>query len=97
MNDRQMEVYWFIKSYIYEHGYSPSHRDIVRGTGHTSTSVVAYMLKKLQSSGYINIKKGASRGVTLTDKLPIVGHILKNGVVTGYIIKMNKEVYWIGV
>lgn len=94
MNKRQMEVYWFVCYYIRNHGYSPTLRDIVAGVGIKSTSSVAYDLDMLHGEGLLVRTRGESRGISLTDKNPIMGRILTKGRVTGYIVKKDEEVYY---
>ncbi len=67
----------FIGSYIREHGYAPSIREIkgevekaglVRtASGNTSTSVVDYNLRALEEAGYIRRDRNKSRAIELVD------------------------------
>lgn len=64
-NDRTTEVYEFIVSYKREHdGNSPTLRDIMRGVGATTPSVIGYHLKKLKRQGKIDLPDlGQPRGI----------------------------------
>ncbi len=55
----------YIKSYIAEHSYSPSIRDIVYGCGMSSTSVVNYHLNKLEASNTISRDKKKARTIVI--------------------------------
>ncbi len=55
----------YIVSYIKEHGYSPSVREIRDGVGLNSTSTVQNYLNKLLKSGELetDAKKGTARAI----------------------------------
>jgi repressor LexA len=55
----------FIARFIKRHSYPPSVRDILKGGGISSTSVVAYNLNALERMGYIARDKDISRGIRL--------------------------------
>ncbi len=59
-------VYEFICTYILEHGYSPSQRDIARGCYINAASVIRY-LDKLEAKGYIRRELGKARSITLCE------------------------------
>lgn len=53
------QIYEFMDSYIVEHGYSPSVRDICGGVGISSTSTMHTRLQRLLFKGMISKGKGA--------------------------------------
>lgn len=62
--------------------YPPTVRDILRGCGISSTSVVDYNLKILEREGYIRRDREVSRGIEMLDKtqrrmvrVPLIGYI----------------------
>jgi repressor LexA len=77
LSERQRFILNFIGSYIREHGYAPSIREIkgeveraglVRtASGNTSTSVVDYNLRALEEAGYIRRDRNKSRAIELVD------------------------------
>lgn len=54
LTPRQTEVYNFIKSFIAEHGYSPSFREIGKGCYIGSISTVAGHVDRLVKKGVID-------------------------------------------
>lgn len=58
--EMQQRVYRYILTYIGEHGYAPSVRDICDAVGLKSPSTVHFHLKNLAELGYI--EKGAFKG-----------------------------------
>ncbi len=58
--EMQQRIYQFILSYIGEHGYAPSVRDICDAVSLKSPSTVHFHLKNLAELGYI--EKGAFKG-----------------------------------
>lgn len=65
MTDKQQAALDFIRTYTTEHGYPPSLREIMAGTGITSTSVAAYQLSRLERLGYITVTPNVARGIRL--------------------------------
>lgn len=59
------KVFDFLRSYIGEHGYAPSVRDICEGTGLTSTSTVYNHLVALRQQGRVQWAEGKSRTLRL--------------------------------
>lgn len=51
--EMQQRIYQFLLSYLAEHGYAPSVRDICDAVGLKSPSTVHFHLKKLVDQGYI--------------------------------------------
>jgi repressor LexA len=67
LSDRQIRMLQFIRSYLEEHSYPPTIREIGKAVGIPSTSVVKYNLERLQEKGYIERSEEVSRGLKLID------------------------------
>ena len=66
--EMQQRIYQFILSYIGEHGYAPSVRDICDEVGLKSPSTVHFHLKNLAELGYIEKGNFKSRAIVPTDR-----------------------------
>jgi len=84
LSSKQQKILRFIRDFIDEHDYPPSIRQIQEGCGISSTSVVDYNLKKLESQGYIRRDREVSRAIELLERggrrprtvsVPIIGQI----------------------
>lgn len=58
-------VYGFVVEFIKSKGYSPSIREICKGTGIMSTATVRDHLNILKENGVINMEEGKSRTISL--------------------------------
>lgn len=56
---KQQELLVFLKSFIEEHGYGPSYREIMTGCNYTSVATVAVHVKNLITRGHL-VKNGRS-------------------------------------
>lgn len=56
---KQRELLGFIESFIADHGYSPSYREIMRGLNYNSVATVALHVNSLIGRGHL-IKRGRS-------------------------------------
>jgi SOS-response transcriptional repressor LexA len=77
---KQKELLTFIEDFIAAHGYSPSYREIMQGTGHTSVATVSLHVNNLIKRGHLVKRdrsarslevvkpKGTSAGNTITPK-----------------------------
>lgn len=85
-SDKQERILGFLREFLEEHDYPPSIRDIQAGCGISSTSVVDYNLKALESAGLIQRDREISRGIKLVGeerrgesahpiRLPLMGTI----------------------
>ena len=83
-NNRQLQIYEFIKSQIKEKGYPPSVREICAAVGLKSTSTVHNHLAKLEKRGLIKRDGIKSRTIEIIEKsapqkemidVPIIGNI----------------------
>ena len=84
LSPKQKYIISFIAEFLRDKGYPPSIRDIAKGCGISSTSVVAYNLNKLEEAGYIRRHSDISRGIEFLNPqqkdnklvyIPIVGVI----------------------
>lgn len=63
MTPRQEAMVEFIRLYINEHGYSPTHREIMDAGLCSGTSVVAYNLTQLRDAGFVAFEDGKARTI----------------------------------
>ena len=68
LSDRQSKMLEFIRSFLKEHPYPPSVREIQLGCAISSTSVVDYNLHILRREGYIKRSPDISRGIELLEQ-----------------------------
>ncbi len=69
ISSKQKRIVEYISSFWESHGYPPTVRDIAKGCGVSSTSVVDYNLKNLERLGYIRRHSGVSRGIELSNRV----------------------------
>jgi repressor LexA len=67
LSERQVRILEFIETYLGEHDYPPTIREIGKAVGISSTSVVKYNLERLQDKGKIKRSGEVSRGLRLLD------------------------------
>ena len=65
LSEKQQGIFRFLESFISEHDYPPSIRDIQHGCDISSTSVVDYNLKRLEERGFIRRDREISRAIEL--------------------------------
>lgn len=70
MTKRQKAVYDCIESFIQEHGYGPTVREVCESLGLSSPSTVHVHLKALEDKGFINRDPLKSRSITLANNTP---------------------------
>jgi repressor LexA len=66
LSTRQERILAFVGDHSDEHGYPPTIREIAEAVSISSTSVVDYHLKALQTKGYLERDSAVSRGIRLT-------------------------------
>ncbi len=76
-NKREL-IYDYLISYMTEHGYAPSIREICDAVGLKSTATVHYHLAELKRSGKIDINEKKKRSISLPAihtafQIPVVG------------------------
>lgn len=67
LTDTQQATLDFLRNYINEHGIAPSHAELAEGMGWKSSNNSQLKLAILQKKGYLTIKPGISRGLTLNE------------------------------
>src|SRR5437868_891301 len=60
---KQKELLTFIEDFIAEHGYSPSYREIMAGTGHTSVATVSLHVNNLIKRGHLHKRDRSARSL----------------------------------
>ncbi len=68
LSNRQKKILEFIESFLSEHGYPPTIREIGEAVNIASTSVVNYNLNKLVEHGLIERAPKVSRGLWLSNQ-----------------------------
>jgi repressor LexA len=81
LSTRQEKILAFVGDHRDEHGYPPTIREIGEAVNISSTSVVDYHLKALQTKGYLDRDSAVSRGMRLTAQaMSYLGISLSNPV-----------------
>jgi repressor LexA len=83
LTKRQRQVYGFLSSFLEEHGYPPTIREIQRHFRLASTKGVKDHLDRLEAKGYISRLSGSARAIELTGpkeaedvvQVPVVGRV----------------------
>jgi repressor LexA len=65
LSPKQQGILRFLETFISDHDYPPSIRDIQSGCDISSTSVVDYNLKRLEEKGFIRRDREVSRAIEL--------------------------------
>src|ERR1700730_4178963 len=60
---KQRELLTFIESFIAEHGYSPSYREIMKGLNYTSVATVALHVNNLIKRGHLRKRDHSARSL----------------------------------
>jgi len=60
---KQKELLDFIEQFIAEHGYSPSYREIMAGTRHTSVATVSLHVNNLIKRGHLRKRDRSARSL----------------------------------
>src|SRR6266404_1831358 len=60
---KQKELLSFIEDFIIAHGYSPSYREIMAGTGHTSVATVSLHVNNLIKRGHLAKRDRSARSL----------------------------------
>ena len=73
---KQKELLSYIETFIAEHGYSPSYREIMNGLSYTSVATVSLHVNNLINRGHLRKRDRSARSLEVvtasigTDKLP---------------------------
>jgi SOS-response transcriptional repressor LexA len=60
---KQTELLKFIESFIQEHGYSPSYREVMNGLNYTSVATVALHINSLIKRGHLRKRDHSARSL----------------------------------
>lgn len=60
---KQKELLLFVDTFIKEHGYGPSYREVMNGLGYKSVSTVAVHIDGLISKGYLHKRDNSARSL----------------------------------
>jgi repressor LexA len=71
LSNRQREILNFIEDFVTENRYPPAIRQIQEKLDISSTSVVAYNLKALETKGLLKRQGKVSRGITIPETQPV--------------------------
>lgn len=69
-NERQQEIFQYIKTFLLEKGYPPSVREIGKAVGLKSSSTVHGYLAKLENGGLIKRDPTKPRAIDILDEKP---------------------------
>ncbi len=94
LSPKQERMLAFIRQFLGERGYPPTVRDIVRGCGLSSTSVVDYNLTLLERGGYLRRDREVSRGIELAGRKRLVGVPLLGYIAAGEPLELPGEEAW---
>ena len=64
---KQKELLTFIEEFITEHGYSPSYREVMAGTGHTSVATVSLHINNLIKRGHLAKRDRSARSLEVVN------------------------------
>lgn len=67
MTGKEQEIYDFLIEYTVKHGFPPSIKDIMKYSGHKSTSTVAGYLDSLEEKGKIKRMGKSPRAIWIED------------------------------
>lgn len=68
---KQKQLLEFIETFIAEHGYSPSYREIMTGCSYTSVATVALHVNSLIKRGHIKKRDRSARSLEVTKPVSI--------------------------
>lgn len=71
ISSRQKDILGYIEEFVDRHGYPPAIRQIQEKLHISSTSVVAYNLKALETKGMLKREGKVSRGITIPQTTPV--------------------------
>lgn len=60
---KQHELLAYVEAFIGEHGYSPSYREIMEGTGYTSVATVSLHVNNLIKRGHLRKRDRSARSL----------------------------------
>lgn len=79
---KQQELLVFIQTFIAEHGYSPSYREIMTGLNYTSVATVALHVNSLIKRGHLQKRDRSARSLEVVDA-PEITKVTSNEIKPG--------------
>jgi SOS-response transcriptional repressor LexA len=80
---KQKELLNFIESFISQHGYSPSYREIMGGLNYTSVATVALHVNSLIKRGHLIKRDHSARSLEVVTKSEEKSRITSNKIAPG--------------
>lgn len=80
---KQKELLSFIESFIGEHGYSPSYREIMNGQNYTSVATVALHVNSLIKRGHLRKREHSARSLEVVKQTEEPLKVTSNQVTAG--------------
>jgi len=77
---KQRELLTFIETFIAEHGYSPSYREIMAGQGYSAVATVALHVNSLIKRGHLKKRDHSARSLEVVKHSDVSGPIPTNTV-----------------
>ena len=77
---KQKELLTYIESFIAEHGYSPSYREIMSGLNYTSVATVSLHVNNLIKRGHLRKRDHSARSLEVVDSTETSAKITSNQV-----------------
>ncbi|PCJ49016.1 MAG: LexA repressor [Gammaproteobacteria bacterium] len=86
LTERQAEVLSVIRDYVQVNGIAPTHAELAKGIGVSSTRAAADHLKALERKGHIHLHSDKPRGIQLLTEafyeLPLIGSVAAGTPIT---------------
>ena len=70
---KQQELLTYIETFIAEHGYGPSYREIMRGCGYNSVATVALHINSLITRGHLSKRDKSARSLEVIKQTSTMG------------------------
>lgn len=77
---KQKEILTFIETFIAEHGYSPSYREIMTGLNYTSVATVSLHVNNLIKRGHLLKRDHSARSLEVVDAPEVSTKITSNQI-----------------
>lgn len=77
---KQKEILTYIETFIAEHGYSPSYREIMSGLNYTSVATVSLHVNNLIKRGHLHKRDHSARSLEVVDSVETSAKITSNQV-----------------
>lgn len=77
---KQKELLSFIETFIAEHGYSPSYREVMAGLGYTSVATVSLHVNSLIKRGHLKKRDNSARSLEVVktgETAPLQTNVIK--------------------